>query len=201
MGSSPTGPTNICYLQTSAWPTDEYTSIVRYPLVTNRLSIQPLSLADLGEFVTYRQDPEIARYQNWDISYSSQQALELIESQNGVSLPEQGSWLQLAIHDRQTRVLIGDVALHNTEQDGSYELGYTIAQPYQNQGFAKEAVSRVLEELVSVIGVKRFIATPDSRNETSIRLLASLGFEQIASKSWTEEFKGELVTVLFFERI
>ena len=173
---------------------------MRYPLVTNRMSIQPLELADLSEFVTYRHDPEIARYQSWDNSFSSQQALELIESQNGAALPEQGSWLQLAIHDLQTRVLIGDVALHNKEQDDCYEIGYTIAKPFQNQGFAKEAVSRVLEELVSMFGVKRFIATPDSRNEPSIRLLVSLGFEQIASESWTEEFKGELVTVLFFER-
>jgi RimJ/RimL family protein N-acetyltransferase len=45
------------------------------------------------------------------------------------------------------------------------------------------------------------MATSDRRNIASIKVLNSLGFEQRADKSWGEEFKGELVTVDYFELV
>ena len=173
-----------------------------YPLLTKRLSIEPLALPDLEPFVKYRQDPAIARYQSWDESYSLDQGLALIQSQAGVLLPEKGEWLQLGLHDRHSGQLIGDVAIHFlADQSDCYELGFTVAKECQGLGYAKEAVEKLIEYLVAEAEAKSFIATPDSRNEASIRLLLSLGFRQNRSKSWTEEFKGESVTVHYFERI
>ena len=97
----------------------EYNSDMSYPLLTDRLSIQPLTLADLETFVAYRQDPEIARYQSWEPSYSKAQATELIESQAGVLLPGKDQWLQLAIHSRISGELVGDLAIHSIEDDHS----------------------------------------------------------------------------------
>jgi RimJ/RimL family protein N-acetyltransferase len=163
--------------------------------------IEPLALADLETFLEYRQDPEIARYQSWDSGYSKAQALELIESQAGVLLPEKGHWLQLALHDRTTRELIGDLAIHAVaEQKDCLELGFTIARNHQKKGFAKEATSKLLEHLTAEAGARKFIATPDARNRASIGLLLALGFYQDQTKTWTEEFKGETVTVIFFEK-
>jgi RimJ/RimL family protein N-acetyltransferase len=200
VGSNPTGPTHR--VRASGFELlFEYTSKVIYPLLTDRLIIEPLALADLETFLEYRQDPEIARYQSWDSSYSKAQALELIESQAGVLLPEKGNWLQLGLHERTTSELIGDLAIHAVaEQKDCFELGFTIARNQQKKGFAKEATSKLLEHLTSESGAKKFIATPDARNEASIRLLLALGFSQDPTKTWTEEFKGETVTVFFFER-
>jgi RimJ/RimL family protein N-acetyltransferase len=175
---------------------------VTYPLFTERLSIEPLGLSDLEAFVNYRQNPEIARYQSWDASYTIAQGRELIESQAGLVLPESGQWLQLAIHDRMTGTLIGDLAIHRMKHElDFFEIGFTVANQFHRRGYAKEATERLLEYLVTQAGAKKFIATPDSRNDASIRLLLSLGFQQIQSKTWTEEFKGETVTVLFFEKV
>ena len=180
----------------------EYTSTVTYPLFTERLSIEPLGLSDLEAFVNYRQNPEIARYQSWDDSYSIAQGRELIESQAGLALPESGQWLQLAIHDRKSGTLIGDLAIHSLENElNCFEIGFTVANQFQRRGYAKEAAEKVLKYLVTTAGAKKFIATPDSRNEASIGLLISLSFEQRQEKTWTEEFKGETVTVLFFEKV
>jgi RimJ/RimL family protein N-acetyltransferase len=179
----------------------QYTSKVIYPLLTKRLSIEPLTTADLATFVEYRQDPEIARYQSWDASYSMAQALELIESQAGVVLPEKGDWLQLAVRDQKTKELIGDLAIHAVaEQEHCFELGFTLARTHQKKGFAKEATTKLLEHLTSEAGAKKFIATPDARNKASIGLLLALGFSQNSTKTWSEEFKGETVTVLYFEK-
>jgi RimJ/RimL family protein N-acetyltransferase len=170
-----------------------------YPLLTERLRIAPLALPDLESFLAYRQDPEIARFQSWEPSYSKKQALELIESQVGVVLPSKGQWLQLAIHHQASAELVGDLALHALEENNSwFEIGFTIAKKYQGQGFAKEAALRLMNEL-DFQGATKFIATTDSRNIASIKVLTALGFQQQPLKGWSEEFKNELVTVDYFE--
>ncbi len=176
--------------------------MIAYPIETPRLIIRPLAEADLESFVQYRSDPEIARYQGWDAPFSETKARELIESQAGIDLPQKGEWLQLAILLKASGKHIGDLALHQLDEpDVEFEIGFTIANRFQRKGFAKEAVAALIESLVRQLGAKRCIATPDRRNLPSIRLLASLGFVQIPEKSWDEFFKGENVTVDFFELV
>jgi RimJ/RimL family protein N-acetyltransferase len=171
-----------------------------YPLLTPRLSIEPLKLSDLGTFVGYRQDDDVARFQSWDTTYSAEQALELIDSQAGVKLPNEGQWLQLGIHDQISGELVGDLALHLvTESQSVFELGFTIASRHQGQGFAREAASRLMSFLFSEIGAEKIVANTDRRNTASIRLLVSLGFKFHPEKSLTEIFKDEIVTVDCFE--
>jgi RimJ/RimL family protein N-acetyltransferase len=171
-----------------------------YPLTTTRLSIEPLGIGDLNAFVGYRTDTEIARFQSWDANYSEAQALELVQSQTGISLPEPGEWLQLAVHDSTTGRLLGDLALHRLEDEESvFEIGFTFARQFQGKGFAKEAASALIAHLFEQQNASRVIAATDSRNLPSIKLLLALGFAQNPARGWTEEFKGEFVSVDFFE--
>lgn len=173
---------------------------MQFPLLTARLSIRPLALEDVPSFVAYRQDPDVARFQSWETSYSEANAVELVESQIGVDLPAEGNWLQLAIHERESGVHVGDLALHTVSGEESvYEIGFTIAPAYQGRGFAREAASRLLEFLFTENRASSVIAMTDTRNVPSIRLLKTLGFEQVPSKGFSEEFKGETVDVDYFE--
>ena len=170
-----------------------------YPLLTERLSIQPLTMADLDDFVAYRQDPEIARFQSWDPTYSKQQGMELIESQADVLIPAPGQWLQLAVYGKTSGKLVGDLALHAIEGSNlEFEIGFTISRNNQGQGFATEATARLLTYLFLETGATKVIAQPDSRNTASKRLLKTLGFELDESKGWVEHFKGEEVRVDYF---
>ena len=171
-----------------------------FPILTERLSIKPLVLADIDTFVAYRQDPDIARFQGWAITYSKNQAIDLIQSQAGSVFPEKGEWLQLAIYILLGQELVGDLAIKSVEDaDATFELGFTIAKQHQGQGFAKEAASKLMTYLVSEAGAFKFIATTDSRNNASIKMLSALGFKQNVFKGWTETFKNEKVDVYFFE--
>ena len=171
-----------------------------YPLVTPRLSIEPLTLGDMYSFVGYRQDHEIARYQSWETDYSLTQAAELIESQQGVKIPRSGDWLQLAIHDRMSGALLGDLGLHALHAaEGSYEIGVTLAAEQQGKGFAREAARRLLEFLFNEVGATTVSANCDNRNAASTKLLEALGFRNVPEKGWSEMFKGESVVMEFFE--
>ena len=171
-----------------------------FPLHTNRLVISPLTLDDLTEFVRYRQDPLIARYQSWEPSYSEVQGRALIESQLGVTHPAKGEWLQVAIHLKQSGEFVGDLALHSlADEDDCYELGFTISRNHQGNGYAKEAAQALLIHLFAECSATRVIAHSDHRNTPSIRLLLGLGFVQDQSRSWVESFKNETVTVDYFQ--
>lgn len=171
-----------------------------YPLFTERLSIQPLGMNDIEAFVKYRQDPEIARFQSWETSYSLADAVNLVQGQHQVTLASEGNWLQLAIHDLDTKLLIGDVALHSLDEKSSrFELGFTLAREHQGKGLGKEAVTRVISYLVDDEGATFFEASTDRRNVRSSKLLVSLGFELQPSRSWEEDFKNEWVTVDVYE--
>jgi RimJ/RimL family protein N-acetyltransferase len=171
-----------------------------YPLLTQRLSIEPLAAQDLIAFVTYRQDPDVARFQGWDSSYSEHQARKLIDSQANVLLPVAGDWLQLAIHDRVSGELLGDLALNALEDaEFSFEIGFTLSKINQGKGFGIEAVGCLVDYLFCEIGAKRLVATCDQRNSPAIKLASSLGFVHKPERSWTENFKNEKVTVDYFE--
>jgi RimJ/RimL family protein N-acetyltransferase len=173
---------------------------VHYPIVTERLILAPLTLADLHTFVSYRRDPAIARFQGWETTYSDDDARTLIDSQAGVSIPKKGQWLQLAIHHQTTGEHVGDLALHSVVGDDAvYEIGFTIAKIHQRQGFAREAASSLMEILSTDVGATKIVANTDRRNTASVKLLEALGFVREPSRSWTEKFKTEVITVDYFE--
>lgn len=168
--------------------------------MSERLSVQPLAMSDLDSFVAYRQDPVVARFQGWETSYSEYDARELIESQVGVSIPRQGDWLQLAIHDRHSGELVGDLALHSmTEGDAVYEIGFTLARVNQGRGYASEAGALLVNYLFTEVAASKIVANTDRRNLSSIKLLVTLGFEHQPLRSWNETFKNEEVTMDHFE--
>ena len=173
-----------------------------YPLLTERLSIQPLAMADLESFVTYRRDPDIARFQSWDTSYSHSQAKELIESQNGVLLPAKGDWLQLGIHFGTGKELIGDLAIYRLEEDAvEFELGFTLAKQFQGHGYARESLLALMDYLFNEVSATKLWAITDRRNINSIKLLEAVGFQCDLDRTFTEEFKGENVTVDVYSRV
>jgi aminoglycoside 6'-N-acetyltransferase len=157
-------------------------------------------LNDLASLLGYRQDPSIARFQSWEPTYSEHEARELIESQAGVFLPAKGQWLQLGLHDLVSDELVGDLALHSVvEDEGGFELGFTIAKRHQGQGFAKEAATMLITYLVAEVGATKFVANTDRRNAASIAVLLALGFQRDSSRTWEEKFKNEDVIMDYFE--
>lgn len=177
-----------------------YPVLMPFPLLTPRVSIEPLTMRDVDEFVRYRQDPEIARYQSWDTNFSAQQGADLVQSQVDVVLPATGNWLQLAIHDRETGGLLGDLALHAIDDvELTFEIGFTLATKNQGNGIAREAVRRLLNFLFDEVGAISACAHCDSRNSPSITLLVALGFHNRPTHSTTEFFKDESIVVNYFD--
>lgn len=144
------------------------------PLHTERLTVRALERRDITRFTRYRNLPEIARYQDWELPYTRDLAHALIDEQEGTTGPLLGQWVQLAIDDGSG--IVGDLALWLSADGYTAMIGYTLAPEAQRAGYATEAVRALLTELFEQLGVHRVAATMDPANVASARVLERLGF-------------------------
>lgn len=171
-------------------------------IVTERLSLRPFRVDDLETFVTYRSDPEVARYQSWDSTYSMADAESFLSSQRVVEFGQPGEWLQLAIVDRATGTVCGDCAvLVVADQPATAEVGVTLAPASQGKGFATEAVTAVVAELFEQRGMHRVFARADDRNTPVHGLFERLGFRCEARLVEADWFKGEWSTLRLYAMV
>lgn len=144
------------------------------PLQTPRLAIRALERRDVTALTTYRNDPDIARYQDWELPYTRDLAHELVDELDGITGPVAGRWVQLAIDAGAG--LVGDLAVWLDEAGQLAMIGYTLAAEHQGHGYAVEAVDAVVDALFERLGVHRVAATLDPHNTASARVLERSGF-------------------------
>jgi RimJ/RimL family protein N-acetyltransferase len=169
-------------------------------LTTERLTLEPLQQQDLDAFVGYRRLSDVARFQSWGPDYSVVDGRALIDAQPRTGFAEQpGEWIQIAIrpHDSQPlRALAGDVAIgRDSVQPDTFELGVTVAPPHQGQGFAREGLRAVINELFIARGAHRVVMQCDSRNFAVRRVIAALGLRYEGASQEGDWFKGEWTTL------
>jgi RimJ/RimL family protein N-acetyltransferase len=161
-----------------------------FPLEADRLLLRQFKDSDLESFLAYRNDPEVARYQSWDVPYPRDQAIKFVEAMQA-ALPSQNDWLQLAIELKSSHEMIGDVAFSIKRDDQRQAfIGYSLARPYWRNGYAFEAVSCLLAFLFGELNLHRIVAECDVENSASWKLLEKLSFRREAHLVENIFFKG-----------
>ncbi|HVN54786.1 MAG TPA: GNAT family N-acetyltransferase [Anaerolineaceae bacterium] len=148
-------------------------------LDTPRLTLRSFQRSDIEPFSRYRSDPEVARYQGWEIPYTLEQATRFVGEMIAASPGIPGQPYQVAIELRATGEMIGDcMFVRLPEDERQAEIGFTLARAFQGQGYASEAVARLLDYLFSDLNLRRVRANCDPQNTSSARLLRRLGMRQ-----------------------
>jgi Acetyltransferases, including N-acetylases of ribosomal proteins len=167
-------------------------------LAGQRLLLRNLLPHDLPDFLDYRQDPEVCRYQGFDI-FTKKEAIDFIKKQQSVIIGIPGQWSQIAIIKKEDQRLIGDCAVKfQAAEPRIAELGYTINPRFQRQGYATETLQTLLQHIFEERNIHRVLAVIDIRNQSSIKLAEKLGFVKEAhyrqsyfdelDKTWTDEY-------------
>lgn len=145
---------------------------------TKRLRVDRLATTDADNLYGYRSMPEVSRFQSWAPD-SVENAEEFIAGAAAVSFDQPNSWFQLALRERKSEVLIGDVGLHFIDDDGfQVEIGITVSPMRQNQGVASEALEAILDYLFFNLKKHRVIASIDPGNQASVHLFQKIGFRK-----------------------
>jgi RimJ/RimL family protein N-acetyltransferase len=160
-----------------------------YPLRTKRLVLRVMRSTDAAPFAAYRGDPEVARYQAWDVPYTEQDALALLTEQDDRDDVVRGDWTQFAV-ERDGRV-IGDVCAHVDQAGGVAQIGFTLARWAQGHGYACEAVRALVGDLVHRVGVGRVQAELDPENIASQRVLENVGLNYEATTKKSVFWRGQ----------
>lgn len=144
------------------------------PIHTERLVIRMMRPSDAEVLVAYRNDPEVARYQAWDLPYSAAIASAMLDDQAHLDDIPLSEWVQLAIE--RDGVVIGDLAVCLIADGHVAQIGYTVAADQQGRGCATEAVGGLVDALFTSTAVHRVVANLDPTNTPSLRVLERVGF-------------------------
>ena len=144
-------------------------------LATDRLLLRPFTRADAPEVQRFAGDYEVAsRALALPYPYPDGAAETWI-----VSLApgfEQGDQVVYAVTRRGEPGLVGAVGLVEIDHShGRAELGYWIARPCWDRGYATEAARAVIGYGFSALGLHRVYAMHFSRNPASGRVMAKCG--------------------------
>jgi RimJ/RimL family protein N-acetyltransferase len=165
---------------------------------TPRLRARPFVPADVHAFVAYRADPEVARYQGWS-DYTPELGTALVEAMQVARPGVPGEWYQLALEDRSSGTLVGDLALRvDAHEPRVAELGVTLAPAQQGQGYGAEAVRALLGFAFETFGLHRIFAVTDALNLPAAALLARVGMRREGHFVENVFFKGAWGSELLF---
>jgi len=157
---------------------------------TPRLRVRGFTGDDVESFVSYRADPEVARYQSWT-DYTLERGHAFVESLQGSEPGVPGEWFQFALEARSSGTLVGDLALQvDAEEPRQAEVGFTLDRAHQGEGYATEALRAFLDWLFPTFRLHRIIAVTDALNAPAARLLEGVGMRREAHFIDNIFFKG-----------
>lgn len=150
------------------------------PRIASRVVLRRLAPGDLAAFQAYRHDAAVGQYQGWG-AQPDEASARFIAEMGAAALFCPGVWVQIGIADRRTDALIGDIGVRLSDDGTQAEIGFTLAAHAQGLGLASEAARALINLLFDATAATQIVATTDSRNLASIRLLERVGMHRVAS--------------------
>lgn len=140
-------------------------------LTSERLVLRPLVATDAAALHDLYADAGLMRY------WSHAPHTSFYETRRKVAgIVADRAWRNWAITRHGNDRAIGTLATHENRQGRVIEIGYALTRAHLGKGYAREAVTRLLDRLFGEEGVRRVFADTDPDNAASNRLVQSLGF-------------------------
>lgn len=144
-----------------------------FPPATERVIIREWVPADLGPFHSVCSDPDVMRFVGDGEPWSLERTDQFINRASEMS--KTFGFCQWPLLHQESSTLIGFCGFVPAN-DGA-EIGWRLAKPYWGQGLATEAAQAVLSFGFDTLGFQRIIATVQSGNQASIRVVQKLGMK------------------------
>ena len=151
-------------------------------LLSARLVLRPWADADAPALFELARDPRVGIAAGWPPHESEEQSLDILRSV--LRGPE-----QYAITLREDGRLIGAIGLLSRdscdylEADDEYSVGYWIGVPYWGQGFAAEALQRLIDHARDALGARAVYADHFLENAQSHRVMEKCGLAPVRTQA------------------
>ncbi len=143
-------------------------------LTTSRLRLRPLQFSDVPFIANFANNRNISdNTLHIPFPYDEADAEQWIVNTNkGLS---ENKIYSFAITELERDQFIGAIGLHRDEENDRAEIGYWIAEPYWNRGYASEALAALLDFGFNQLQLNKLFATHLIENPASGRVLVKNG--------------------------
>jgi len=143
-------------------------------LETKRLVIRSPRASDIPRIVKFANNSKVADMTlNIPFPYEEKDAIFWINNANQGLKDE--SQFTCAICQKPTNEFIGGIGLGVNRRFNRAELGFWIAEPFWNNGFATEAVGEIIKFGFEEIELNKILATHLPNNPASAKVMAKNG--------------------------
>lgn len=158
------------------------------PLRTARLTIRPVTAADVDDLHAYQSDPDVCRYLPYEPRSRADVVDKVAEWSTALTLAGEGDYWILAV-ERAGRV-IGDLYFA-IKSDAGADIGWVLHPDHSGRGYMTEAAGALLDLAFTELDRHRVRAVLDPRNTASAALCRRLGMRQEAHFVEDLWFKGD----------
>lgn len=169
-------------------------------LLSDRLVLRPWADADAPALFELARDPRVGIAAGWPPHESEEQSLDILR--NVLRGPE-----QYAITLREGGQLIGAIGLltrdscNYLEADDEYSVGYWIGVPYWGQGFAAEALQRLIDHARNALGARAIYADHFLENAQSHRVMEKCGLSPVRTQAAEVLYPAGRRDILIMRRV
>jgi len=150
-------------------------------ITKNRIFLRDFKTADFEAVQKYASDPEVVKFVPWGPNTEDDTKNFLKEAVKSAKANPRENY-ELAIILSSTKQLIGGARLFITSwENKTGMLGYCLNQDFWHRGLASEATQALLELGFLKLKLHRLIATVDTENYRSIKVLEKLKFRKEAN--------------------
>lgn len=144
-------------------------------LETERLYLREMTPDDVTALLRHFGNPQVVEFIGMQPIKTHEQANEWLRWMGGTFAAQDG--LRWGVVLRQSHTFIGSVGLHNWNREAHHAtLGYDVAPPYGEQGYAEEMTRQVIEFGWTHMNLNRIEADIVQGNSASMKMLQTLGF-------------------------
>lgn len=157
------------------------------PIRTERLILRRPEPGDVDAAYERRNLTEVARYQDWELPYTREQAERSIAKAVAMDGPTDGQGWSITVVDAAApERILGDLYCELKWGGRTGVIGYTFHPDHWGKGYATEASQALVDHLFTVVGVHRVEASLHPDNPPSARVLEACGmtFEGLTRESF-----------------
>lgn len=173
-------------------------------LETERLVLQPVWEADPSDIAENANDFTVANFmgRNFPYPYKKKDALEFLETSKTNWNKKNKGW-NFGIFKKENKEFLGCVTILPHQDDNIIgNLGYWLGRKYWENGYASEAVEKIVDYSFKELGVRKISAGAFSVNKASQKVLLKNNFkiEGIQKKQKILR-NGKIVDLVIFGKL